>query len=262
MDAIPGFPGSSTKLVNINNLRIASPCPADWNQMAGNDRVRHCSECNLNVYNFSAMTEREIQQLVARSQGRLCGRMYRRSDGTVITQDCPNGLRAVARRVSRMAAAVLTAVMSVSFAFAGNKQKADPPPARNACREPGVALVVQDPHGAVIPNAEVTLTDKAGKKTVSGKTNSVGQFTFSGLRSGDYVLTVGARTFKTSSHAVKVQQGKLLELRFKLPIAGTQMVVDVGSTMGGIDVGALATITSDSSLIPMTSASGRPQPLR
>src|SRR5260370_7365007 len=132
-------------LVDSNPLRLPSPCPADWNQMAGDDRTRECAECNVKVYKLCGMTEREIQQLVARTQSRLCGRMYRRSDGTVITQDCPKGLRAVARRVSRMAAAVLTAVMSVSFAFAGNKQKADPPPSQNACRETGVALTVQDP---------------------------------------------------------------------------------------------------------------------
>src|SRR5882724_1820118 len=110
-------------LFNIRSIRVASPCPADWSAMAGDDRVRHCSECNLNVYNLSAMTEREVQRLIAQSQGRVCGRFYRRADGTILTQDCPRGLRAVARRVSRTATAVLTAVMSVSVAFAGTKPK-------------------------------------------------------------------------------------------------------------------------------------------
>jgi len=39
--------------------------------MAGDERIRRCSECNLNVYNLSAMTEHEVQRLVADSQGRL-----------------------------------------------------------------------------------------------------------------------------------------------------------------------------------------------
>ena len=81
--------------INIQNIRVASPCPADWNTMAGDDRIRHCSECNLNVYNLSAMTEREVQRLIANSQGRVCGRFYRRADGTILTQDCPRGLRRV-----------------------------------------------------------------------------------------------------------------------------------------------------------------------
>src|SRR6516162_8887116 len=37
-------------------LRVASPCPADWNAMQGDDRVRFCGQCEKNVYNLSAMT--------------------------------------------------------------------------------------------------------------------------------------------------------------------------------------------------------------
>lgn len=40
----------------MNNLRIAVPCEADWETMAGDARVRHCTLCNLNVYNFAEMT--------------------------------------------------------------------------------------------------------------------------------------------------------------------------------------------------------------
>src|SRR5258708_1999393 len=253
---------NAAQLVDINTLRIASPCPADWNQMIGDDRTRHCSECNLNVYNFSAMTEREIQQLVARSQGRLCGRMYRRSDGTVITQDCPKGLRAVARRVSRMAAAVLTAVMSVSFAFAGNKQKTDSP-APNVCREPGVALTVQDPTGAVVPKATVELTTSNGKKRRAGKTNGAGQFTFTGIKSGEYELTISAPGFRTFSQVVKLQEGKLMELTLKLPLAGTTMDVVVQSEPLVVQGTVMGPLTTTSSSLPMIGSSpGRPQPMR
>lgn len=66
-------------LVNIQNIRIAAPCPADWNKMIGDERVRHCAECNLNVYNLSAMTEREVQKLIARSHGQSRANMCLRS---------------------------------------------------------------------------------------------------------------------------------------------------------------------------------------
>src|SRR5882672_2587042 len=92
---------------------IASPCPASWDRMKGDGRSRHCDQCNLNVYNFSEMTEREIKRLLADSNGRVCGRLYRRSDGTILTRDCPVGFRAVVRRVSRVAGAALSAAMSV-----------------------------------------------------------------------------------------------------------------------------------------------------
>lgn len=47
--------------------------------------------CNLNVYNLSAFTEQEIRTLVANRKGRLYARLYRRGDGTVLTQNCHVG---------------------------------------------------------------------------------------------------------------------------------------------------------------------------
>jgi hypothetical protein len=85
------------------NVRIASPCSADWTLMKGDDRVRYCPACNLKVYNLSAMPEREAQALVTRREGRLCVRFYRRKDGTILTQNCPVGLQAVMRKVSTKA---------------------------------------------------------------------------------------------------------------------------------------------------------------
>lgn len=48
-------------LVVLRDIRIASPCSADWDRMCGDDRVRFCPECQLNVYNFSAMTPAEVE---------------------------------------------------------------------------------------------------------------------------------------------------------------------------------------------------------
>jgi len=74
-------------------LRIASPCKAPWENMDGDERVRFCRECNRNVYNLSAMTEREARRVVAEREGRLCVRFYQRRDGTVLTSDCPVGAK-------------------------------------------------------------------------------------------------------------------------------------------------------------------------
>jgi hypothetical protein len=84
--------------------------------MRGDERVRFCDQCSMNVYNFSEMTRREAEVLLTRTEGRLCVRFYRRADGTILTNNCPVGLRAIKRRVSKVATAILSAV--VSF-FAG-----------------------------------------------------------------------------------------------------------------------------------------------
>ena len=89
----------TVNLAVLDDLRVASPCSARWEDMAGDERVRFCSGCRLHVYDLSAMTRAEAAELVASVSGRLCVRFYRRADGTVLTRDCPVGLRAVRARI-------------------------------------------------------------------------------------------------------------------------------------------------------------------
>ncbi|MBC7910535.1 MAG: hypothetical protein H7Y30_08550 [Pyrinomonadaceae bacterium] len=95
----------------LSGVKIASPCTADWESMLGNERQRFCGQCQLNVYNLSGMTKREAENLVSHAEGRLCVRFYRRADGTILTQNCPVGLRALKRRISRVATAALSTVL-------------------------------------------------------------------------------------------------------------------------------------------------------
>lgn len=96
----------------LDKVRIAAPCSADWDDMFGNERVRFCDQCQLNVYNLSEMSKAEAERLIGQTEGRLCVRFYRRQDGSIITQNCPVGLRAIKRKLSRVATAVATSVMS------------------------------------------------------------------------------------------------------------------------------------------------------
>lgn len=97
---------------NLDRVRVAAPCHADWDTMFGDERVRFCGQCKLNVYNLSEMTRSEAELLVARSEGRLCVRYYQRNDGSIITQNCPIGLRAIKRKLSRVASAIGSAILS------------------------------------------------------------------------------------------------------------------------------------------------------
>jgi len=102
-----------TKFTNpLSNIKIASPCSADWNEMMGNERRRFCGECKLNVYNLSGMSQREAENFLLNSEGRLCVRFYKRADGTILTKDCPVGWQAIRQRVSKTA----TAFASLVFA--------------------------------------------------------------------------------------------------------------------------------------------------
>jgi hypothetical protein len=110
----------------LANIQIASPCPARWDQMEGDERARFCGQCNKHVYNLSAMSAEAAAALVREKEGNLCARFYRRADGTMLHgEDCPVGL--VARQWRRVksfagaAASLVLLLMGVSKTQAGDQ---------------------------------------------------------------------------------------------------------------------------------------------
>lgn len=110
----------------LEDLVIATPCKAPWDAMAGDDRVRFCRDCRLNVYNLSAMTRAEAEALVREKEGRLCVRFFQRPDGTVLTQYCPRPLATLRTGVNYLAGKLVAlAVVLIGFAlFMGSRPKA------------------------------------------------------------------------------------------------------------------------------------------
>ncbi|HWD39170.1 MAG TPA: hypothetical protein VG944_10005 [Fimbriimonas sp.] len=97
---------------SLEQIKIASPCPADWGAMHGDDQVRHCSQCDRKVYNLSELTRHEAMTLLLRNEGHVCVRFYRREDGKVMTRDCG---KAVKKR-KRVAAWLTAAACAIGFA--------------------------------------------------------------------------------------------------------------------------------------------------
>jgi hypothetical protein len=111
-----------SRLTILDDIRIASPCPAEWAEMVGDDRARFCASCSKHVYNISAMTAEEATALIREREGRLCVRIYRRNDGTVLTADCPVGVRSRPRkRLHKILALglVVPALLLAAMASAG-----------------------------------------------------------------------------------------------------------------------------------------------
>ena len=199
-------------------IQIASPCPANWTHMAGDDRVRHCPECNLDVYNFSAMTSAEIDRIVSHREGRVCARFYQRADGTMLTQDCPVGVRAMLRRASRSAAALFAALVSVGPAMAqwapkGFGNQLTQIQENRVC---SLRLIIEDATSARIPHAHVTLTNTASGKTVEADTDSNGQLSLSEVSPGDYDLSVTSIGFPTKHELVSVPQTTNMTLKLEV----------------------------------------------
>ena len=104
---------ASTRRNLLQQIQIAAPCNASWDDMEGSDQMRFCNQCSLHVYNLSAMTAAAAEELILSREGKLCVRLYRRADGTVLTEDCPKGLEKLRRRMKIMAGAVAAALLGV-----------------------------------------------------------------------------------------------------------------------------------------------------
>jgi hypothetical protein len=119
----------------LDKIDIASPCNMSWDAMTGDSRVRFCGKCEQNVYRLSDLPRVEAMDLLHRAQSgeNLCVRFARRADGTVVTNDCPSGVRT--RREKRWAqvralAASLVGIVGASMStgcYEAEAQPADPP---------------------------------------------------------------------------------------------------------------------------------------
>lgn len=201
---------------DVNRLRVASPCSVGWDTMTGDERVRHCHSCQLNIYNTTEMTTAEVQNLIENHEGRLCIRMYRRADGTVLTKDCPVGLRAVRARLGLVAGAAISAVFGL-FSVSFSQQEAKPIYRENQVTIERTASTTQysqisgsicDPNSALIPQATVKLYRKGEKEPIVSVADDNGAYIFNELTPGVYRFEASASGFKTKVKK-NIRVGKL-----------------------------------------------------
>jgi hypothetical protein len=101
----------------LEGLRIATPCDVPWEGMIGGYAVRYCGKCRRNVYNVAGMSGDEALAVIERTEGRLCLRLSRRPDGTLVTGDCLARLRRARRRGWIAFAAVLPLALATQLVY-------------------------------------------------------------------------------------------------------------------------------------------------
>ena len=194
----------------LQNSRTASPCPADWTKRAGDEWVRFCSEGNFNVYKFSGTTGDEIEALLASREDRICARPCRQADVAVWTKDCPARVRAVARRVSRIAGVVFVAAIGLGFAAAqqGPKMASPSPVQIPAQKTASLTIRIKDQTDALVPGARVFLTSASGLTRVAeGQTDKAGELSLSKLTPGAYAIEVEFTGFSMTKQSVVLSAG-------------------------------------------------------
>jgi len=234
----------SAKKRKLDKLQVVSPCSTDWDRMSGDEKKRFCSECNKFVYDFSQMTRRQVEAIDSIHRGRMCARITRRPDGSLVTLEAPPVHPIVARRASPVANATLAAILGLGVP--ANALNVDASAAQlivrsdadgKSARTPfggGEAVVggtVVDPQGAVIPNAVVKLISDAGAE-LETKTSGEGEFRFAQVPYGAYILLVEADGFYTHVNS-NVIVDTPYDTRFEVSMKVKRLIMLAGGIGGG-----------------------------
>lgn len=247
---------------SINHLRVASPCSTSWEQMSGGDRVRFCDLCRLNVYNIAQLTRTEAESLIAGTEGRICARLYRRPDGTIITKDCPVGLRAIRRRAAKVTGAVFATIMSLGSIVMGQKPSSKDRSSStrqvtttrkvsdSANETGGVGGTVLDPNGAVVAGAKVIITDRKTKRSRETESNDEGHFLLAGLPPGAYGLEIKFPGFKKLVvNTLSLAENETVSLEAVLLLDANTVTVGIISDTSSLEISTPGTVILSGDLI-------------
>lgn len=75
--------------VPINNYKQSLPCSSMWDKLQGTERVRFCSKCSLQVYDFSKVELPEAEEIIFQKEGKRQFVLFKRPDGKFLTANCP-----------------------------------------------------------------------------------------------------------------------------------------------------------------------------
>lgn len=200
----------SARKSKLDQLNVAKPCSASWEEMTGNHQKRFCAECSKHVFDFSQMTRQQIEAVTAVHQGNLCARITRREDGSMVMAEPALPLYPSRRLNSPVLNAAVATMLSLSVPIAAQPitiqqgrvaaQSRDKQKDKDKSEAGGVSSVsgtVADPAGAMVSNATVRLV-APNAEPLTTRSSEEGAFQFTGVAPGVYTLITEAPGFRTS----------------------------------------------------------------
>ena len=216
----------------IDAIEVKNPCSEEWNEMAGNEKIRFCSHCAKSVNNLSEMTRKDALRLVRRSGGNLCVRYVKNTRTN--TPFFATAFHQIARRTGVTAGVLGTSLLLSSAAYSqGEIIEVQPARVQQQINTDGtlskLSGYVTDPNGAVIPYALVSATNEGTLASHIMNASDEGLYEFSGLVEGDYKLKVEAGGFNVQEITnVSVRQGSESRQDVRMAIHQVAEVVQVG----------------------------------
>lgn len=253
----------------LDSIRVASPCTQDWNEMSGNDKVRFCEHCALEVNNLSAMKRKEAMRLVRESEGRICVRYVKNpeTNAPVFAEK----LYQITRRAA-VAAGVLGASLTLStLVYAQDKpisisQKtqvetsAENQTDKNDTESPTgtISGIITDSSGAVVPNATVTVSNEKTNETRAATADDKGFYEFKNIAAGTYKLEAGAGAGFTAVEITGIEISGETQFRQDISLSASEsVVIEVtadGAAFGATTMGVISVVSFREPLLSAVSA--------
>lgn len=237
---------------DVNTLRVAAPCSVGWETVSGDERVRLCHSCNSNIYNIAEMTKPEIETLITNREDRICIRLYKRADGTVLTKDCPVGLRAYYKKTARFAGAALATILglfSISFGqksigVVDNSRTAQIIKTNIQNQPSSLSGVVEDQNGAIIPNIKIVIY-KEKKKKLKFKSDEQGVYKSPSLSAGTYTLEAKSNGFMSYKIVkIDIKDNEQIKLNIILQVKNENVTVGIFASEPLIDMSSTSITTT------------------
>lgn len=210
-------------------VRIASPCTTAWDKMSGDDQVRFCPQCQLNVYNFAEMPENEVNRLLDEREGRVCARIYQRACGTIVTKDSP-----VAFRILPLLPGLTDRLQPETVDLLIGKQQQIVPETRPLPQshpgETGITLLAYDPMGLAAVNTPFFIQDQKTRSRTTRHTDTTGRVRFTGIPAGSYLLGSEPAKLEMAPQTIEVREGQVVAVEVELfsAVMGMVIKIDVG----------------------------------
>ncbi len=105
-----------------------SKCPFVWaDGDLTKDRVRYCTQCSSQVYNFAGFDMAEAQALIFKRENRENAPLYKREDGKFMTNDCPIAVKKHKDKTMLIGGALLALILLVIMVIASFLSPQPPP---------------------------------------------------------------------------------------------------------------------------------------
>ena len=220
----------------LDAIEVKTPCEQDWKTMRGSSEIRFCDHCAKDVHNLSEMTRKQARKLVAQSNGGICVRYIRRPDGRI--QTIKNTLHQITRQTGIAAGVLGTSMTLSSLAYAQTPADTNPGETvqviqigseKSDVPNGAVSGTIFDPNGAVVPFAQVTVTNEQTGFYQSVNSNQEGFYEFKDVPNGTYKLKFDAGGFNPKEIAQVAINGGEATQNAQLAVQNLQEVVTVNS---------------------------------